>query len=210
MRLLRYLFLASLVTGVAWGVRHQDQLPATLKPIAMLGQLGSAQQLPAAGAAPAVALSSGHHALYYTPEVNPERVDVPLLTKARGHIDAAFYSFTDKPIAEALLAAANRGVKVRIYRDQEQFENEKKRNPYMTLMFAGNRNIQIRVKSSRALMHLKVWSTDGLLREGSSNLSAAAKHQDNSIVLSSNVDEIQAFERKFAEMWNRPDNIIIK
>jgi hypothetical protein len=55
-----------------------------------------------------------------------------------------------------------------------------------------------------------VWSTDGLLREGSSNLSAAAKHQDNSIVLSSNVDEIQAFERKFAEMWNRPDNIIIQ
>jgi phosphatidylserine/phosphatidylglycerophosphate/cardiolipin synthase-like enzyme len=178
--------------------------------MAMLGQLGSAQQLPAAGSTPAAALSSGHHALYYTPEVNPERVDVPLLTKARGHIDAAFYSFTDKPIAEALQAAANRGVKVRIYRDQEQFENEKKRNPYMTLMFAGNRNIQIRVKGSRALMHLKAWSTDGLLRDGSSNLSAAAKHQDNSIVLSSNADEIQAFERKFAEMWNRPDNSIIQ
>ena len=77
-------------------------------------------------------------------------------------------------------------------------------------MFAGNRNIQIRVKGIRALMHLKAWSTDGLLREGSSNLSAAAKHQDNSIVLSSNADEIQAFERKFAEMWNRPDNIIIQ
>jgi phosphatidylserine/phosphatidylglycerophosphate/cardiolipin synthase-like enzyme len=77
-------------------------------------------------------------------------VDVPLLTKARGHIDAAFYSFTDKPTAEALLAAANRGVQVRIYRDQEQFQNEKKRNPYMTTMFAGNRNIQIRVKGSRS------------------------------------------------------------
>ena len=98
----------------------------------MLGQFSTARQSPAAGSAPAPALSTGHHALYYTPEVNPERVDVPLLTKARGHIDAAFYSFTDKPTAEALLAAANRGVKVRIYRDQEQFQDEKKRNPYMT------------------------------------------------------------------------------
>jgi len=142
--------------------------------------------------------------------VNPERVDVPLLTKAHGHIDAAFYSFTDKPTAEALLAAANRGVKVRIYRDQEQFQDEKKRNPYMTTMFAGNRNVQIRGKGSRALMHLKAWSTEGLLRDGSSNLSAAAKHQDNSIILSSDAEEIQAFEKKFSEMWNRPDNIIIQ
>jgi phosphatidylserine/phosphatidylglycerophosphate/cardiolipin synthase-like enzyme len=209
-RLLRYLFITLLVTGVAWGFRHQGQLPATVRPIAILGQLGTARQAPAAGSAPALALSPRHHALYYTPEVNPERVDVPLLTKARGHIDAAFYSFTDKPTAVALLAAANRGVKVRIYRDQEQFQEEKRRNPYMTTMFAGNRNVQIRVKGSRALMHLKAWSTEGLLRDGSSNLSAAAKHQDNSLVLSSDADEIQAFEKKFAEMWNRPDNIVIQ
>jgi len=209
-RLLRYLLLALLVTGVAWGFRHQDQLPATVRPIAILAQFSTARQSSAAGSAPAPALSPGHHALYYTPDVNPERVDVPLLTKARGHIDAAFYSFTDKPTAEALLAAANRGVKVRIYRDQEQFEDEKRRNPYMNRMFAGNRNIQIRVKGSHALMHLKAWSTEGLLSDGSSNLSAAAKHQDNSIILSSDAEEIQAFEKKFSEMWNRPDNIIIQ
>ena len=209
MRLFRYLFLALLVTGISWGFHHQDELAATVKPIAMLGQFSAARQS-STGSAPTPALSAGRHALYYTPEVNPERVDVPLLTKARGHIDAAFYSFTDKPTAEALLAAANRGVKVRIYRDQEQFQDEKKRNPYMNAMFAGNPNIQIRVKGSRALMHLKAWSTEGLLRDGSSNLSAAAKHQDNSVVLSSDADEIQAFEKKFTEMWNRSDNIVIQ
>ena len=175
----------------------------------MLGQLGAVRQA-STGAAPTPTLSAGSHAFYYTPEINPERVDVPLLTKARGHVDAAFYSFTDKPTAEALLAAANRGVKVRIYRDQEQFEDEKMRNPYMTTIFAGNPNIQIRVKGSRALMHLKAWSTEGLLRDGSSNLSAAAKHQDNSVVLSSDAEEIQAFEKKFTDMWNRSDNIVIQ
>ena len=175
----------------------------------MLGQFGAARQS-STGSAPAPTLSAGRHALYYTPEVNPERVDVPLIAKARGHIDAAFYSFTDKPTAEALLAAANRGVKVRIYRDHEQFEDEKTRNPYMNTIFAGNPNVQIRIKGSRALMHLKAWSTKGLLRDGSSNLSAAAKHQDNIIVLSSDPDEIRAFEKKFSEMWNRSDNIVIQ
>jgi len=208
-RFFRYLFLALLVTEITWGFHHKDELAATVRPIAMLGQFGAARQS-SMGSAPTPALSAGRHALYYTPEVNAERVDVPLLTKARGHIDAAFYSFTDKPTAEALLAAANRGVKVRIYRDQEQFQDEKKRNPYMTAMFTGNPNIQIRVKGSRALMHLKAWSTEGLLRDGSSNLSAAAKHQDNSVVLSSDADEIQAFENKFTEMWNRSDNIVIQ
>jgi len=208
-RLLRYLSLALLVTGITWGFHHQDQIAATVKPIAMLGQLGAVRQS-STGSAPAPALSAGRHALYYTPEINPERVDVPLLTNARGPVDAAFYSFTDRPTAEALLAAANRGVKVRIYRDQEQFEDEKTRNPYMSTIFAGNPNIQIRVKGSRALMHLKAWSTEGLLRDGSSNLSAAAKHQDNSVVLSSDADAIQAFEKKFSEMWNRPDNIIVQ
>ena len=209
MRLLRYLFIALLVTGIAWGFHHQDQIAATVRPIAMLGQLAAVRQS-STGSAPTPTLSAGRHVFYYTPEINPERVDVPLLIKARGHVDAAFYSFTDRPTAEALLAAANRGVRVRIYRDQEQFQDEKRRNPYMTTMFAGNRNIQIRVKGSRALMHLKAWSTEGLLRDGSSNLSAAAKHQDNSVVLSSDADEIQAFEKKFTEMWNRSDNIVIQ
>jgi phosphatidylserine/phosphatidylglycerophosphate/cardiolipin synthase-like enzyme len=192
-----------------WGIHHQDELAAALEPIAGLQQSGVARR---SWSEPETmqALTAGHYSIFYTPEVNPERIDVPLLAKAHGHIDAAFYSFTDKPTAEALLAAANRGVKVRIYRDQEQYEDEKTRNPYMSMIFAGNPNIHIRVKGSHALMHLKAWSTEGLLRDGSSNLSAAAKHQDNSIVLSSDADDIQAFENKFTEMWNRPDNILIQ
>ncbi len=126
-----------MLTGIVWGVHHQDQLAATANPTVMSRPYGAAEQSAAAAAsALTYALPASGHALYYTPEVNPERVDVPLLNKARRHIDAAFYSFTDKPIAEALLAAADRGVKVRIYRDHEQFEDEKTRNTYMTTIFA--------------------------------------------------------------------------
>ena len=44
MRLFRYLSLALLVTGITWGFHHQDQIAATVRPIAMLGQLGAARQ----------------------------------------------------------------------------------------------------------------------------------------------------------------------
>jgi len=182
----------------------------------MLRQITDAQHLTTApvksGSIKPTLSTSGRHMLYYTPETNPERVDIPLIEniESTGHIDAAFYSFTDRPVAEAMLAAANRGIKVRIYRDQSQFEQEKSHNSNVTTMFSGNRNVQIRVKGSNDLMHLKAWATEGMVRDGSSNESAAAKHQDNSVTLSSSPEEVQAFETKFDDMWNRSDNIVIQ
>jgi hypothetical protein len=65
-RLLRYLSLALLVTGITWGFHHQDQIAATVRPIAMLGQLGAVRQSSTASA-PTPTLSAGRHAFYYTP-----------------------------------------------------------------------------------------------------------------------------------------------
>lgn len=152
----------------------------------------------------------GSHAVYYTPEVNPELVDVTYLGKATDHLDMALYSFTDKAVAEAVLAAAHRGVHVRIYRDRDQFEQELSRNAYMAEIFKDDANIEIRVKGSRSLMHLKSWATPTILRDGSSNLSAAAKHQDNTVIISSDPAEIKDFEEKFEDMWNRPDNLKVQ
>jgi hypothetical protein len=211
LRLIRYLVVGLIGAGILWAFHQQGLVSANMRPIAMVRQLSDTVRQASAQSVNAN-LAPGQHALFYTPETNPERVDVPLIEKVHSskHVDCAFYSFTDKPTAEALLAAANRGVKIRIYRDLSQFEDEKSRNAYMMTMFAGNRNIQIRVKGSRSLMHLKAWSTEGLLRDGSSNLSASAKHQDNSITLSSDPAEIKEFEEKFQEMWERSDNIVVQ
>ncbi len=43
-RLLRYLSLALLVTGITWGFHHQDQIAATVKPIANAWQLCAVRQ----------------------------------------------------------------------------------------------------------------------------------------------------------------------
>ena len=42
------------------------------------------------------------------------------IDKAENHIDIAMYSFTSEPIAEAIIRAKERGVKVRILMDKQQ------------------------------------------------------------------------------------------
>ena len=47
---------------------------------------------------------------YFSPENNLEQVDAARINQARTSIDVAMYAFTDKYLAEALVAAARRGV----------------------------------------------------------------------------------------------------
>ena len=158
--------------------------------------------------------STGTH---YAPAENLERLDVAALRIARRTIDVSMYAFTDRILAEAILDRARQGVRVRIYRDGEQFEQEqqrKGRGGSTTDVFRGQRNIEIRVKrpSARNNMHLKDYSVDGtLLRDGSANFSVAGEViQDNEIHFGRDVTEIEAFERNFEAMWNRRENRVVQ
>jgi phosphatidylserine/phosphatidylglycerophosphate/cardiolipin synthase-like enzyme len=72
--------------------------------------------------------------------------------------------------------------------------------------------IQLRVKTSRDLMHEKVVMIDNrIIRDGSGNWSvSAARYQDNEITVSFEPEEIKAFQQDFAEMWARADNQIVQ
>ena len=60
-------------------------------------------------------------------------------------------------------------------------------------------------------MHLKAYSDGSFLRDGSANWSPAGeKRQDNSLLISYQKHQIDAFERDFEAMWNRADNIVIQ
>jgi phosphatidylserine/phosphatidylglycerophosphate/cardiolipin synthase-like enzyme len=59
-------------------------------------------------------------AIHYSPAENPEHVDVALIDGADHEIDLAAYVLTDWPVMQALMRAADRGVKVRIYLDGTQ------------------------------------------------------------------------------------------
>jgi phosphatidylserine/phosphatidylglycerophosphate/cardiolipin synthase-like enzyme len=151
-------------------------------------------------------------AAHYSPGENLEALDSANIVNSKcDHLDLAMYSFTDWKLADAVTTFANRGHRVRIYRDREQYEQEAKRNNRVIAMFRGNRNISIRVKASSVLMHVKSWSDGCQLRDGSANWSPSGeKDQDNTLVLTSNPNAIAVFETKFDQMWGRPDNLQVQ
>ncbi len=53
----------------------------------------------------------------YAPVENLEQADVALIDRAEHDIDIAAYVLTDWPVMRALIRAAGRGVRVRIYMD---------------------------------------------------------------------------------------------
>ncbi len=154
---------------------------------------------------------------YFSPETNLEQLDIARIGQATKTIDVAMYSFTDKYVADALLAAARRGVAVRVYRDRQQFDDEQRKSgthgtASTTAMFKDESNIQVRVKGSKELMHLKAYLIDGrLLRDGSANWSPSGlKRQDNNARFTSDANQVKVFRQIFEDMWGRDDNTEIQ
>src|SRR6266702_1467155 len=62
--------------------------------------------------------------VHYSPEEDLERIDLALIRSAQRSIDMPMYAFTDRYLAEAIRDRANHGVRVRLYRDKGQFQEE--------------------------------------------------------------------------------------
>ena len=164
----------------------------------------------------ATAPSGGEH---FSPWENLEQLDVAELRKTKQRVDIAMYSFTDRRLAAVVNELAARRVEIRVYRDQEQFQDEERaaarfREPSTTQLFRGRRMIHVRVKqgSLRNLMHEKAFCIDGrLLREGSANWSRGGLlMQDNNVRYSTEATDIERYEKAFEAMWARNDNLVIQ
>ncbi len=144
----------------------------------------------------------------YSPGTNLERSELAQLETAAHTVDVAMYSFTDRELAEELAALARKGVRIRVYRDREQFSQEMQWGGLTTTGILLAAGIEVRVKGARDLMHLKSYAIDGrLLRTGSANWSPTGlKRQDNDVLYGSSPEAVERFERKFEEMWAKPTN----
>lgn len=227
MRIFRNLLLLGAGATLFWAVRHRDQLPQTPRTSfsSLLTHASSRLSAMVAGAGTDISfgpggaetplqrvrVAGGDH-IYFSPGENVERVDIGLINGAHSSIEVAMYAFTDRAIARALARAADRGVQIWIYRDREQFEQERARGSQVMAILSGHRNIHVRVKGSYELMHDKVALFDNrILRDGSGNWSlSASRYQDNEITVTRDARQIKDFERDFAAMWRRPDNLVVQ
>jgi phosphatidylserine/phosphatidylglycerophosphate/cardiolipin synthase-like enzyme len=176
------------------------------------------QSPPTAGPGPSAKSAQAECAqteVHYAPQEDLEEVDTGLLGSATEEIEITAYSFTDPKIASVLEQRASLGVQVKIYSDHAsttaELSRTRKGEPVI-LQLSRTPNIEVRIKRSSTLAHMKAFEVDGrILRTGSANFSAGAeKRQDNDLLIIRDPSAIASFRAKFEEMWERPDNESIR
>ncbi len=130
---------------------------------------------------------------------------IQFINNAQTSIHIASFEFNLTPVAEALIAAKNRGVDVRWIADDEnglEYDIQPGRGQFSLMAAAG---IEIKDDAGRsALMHNKFWIFDQqTVWTGSTNITVnGIFKQNNNVLVVRSPEMAYIFEREFQEMWN--------
>ena len=129
---------------------------------------------------------------------------IEFINNAQVSIHIASFEFNLTPVAEALIAAKNRGVDVKWITDDEnglEYDIQPGRGQFSLLTGAG---IEVKDDAGRsALMHNKFWIFDQqIVWTGSTNITVnGIFKQNNNVVVMRSPEMAFIFEREFQEMW---------
>ncbi|HSL30079.1 MAG TPA: phospholipase D-like domain-containing protein [Anaerolineales bacterium] len=129
---------------------------------------------------------------------------VEKINAAQTSIHIASFEFDLTPVAEALIAARERGVDVRWVTDDEhglEADEDPGHGQFALLQDAG---IEVRSDNRSALMHNKFWIFDGqIVWTGSTNITQnGIFKQDNNVLVIHSPELAAIYEREFQEMWD--------
>jgi phosphatidylserine/phosphatidylglycerophosphate/cardiolipin synthase-like enzyme len=136
----------------------------------------------------------------FSPDRGATALVVKTISEAKQSIRVAAYSFTSKPIAEALLDAHKGGIDVEVVVDKSNATAR-----YTAATFLANQGVPVRIDYQYAIMHDKFIVFDGVtVEEGSFNYTAAAEksNAENVVVLHDAAIALQygaEWERLWAE-----------
>jgi phosphatidylserine/phosphatidylglycerophosphate/cardiolipin synthase-like enzyme len=134
----------------------------------------------------------------FSPKGYCDQVLVSWIGVARFSLDAAIYGLTDDAIAQALISAHRRGVRVRVVHDKTQA--------------AGKKDVSEMLKQAGIPIHIQRGSRGGILHDkflivdssyvitGSFNWTnnATAKNDENFVILD---DVAPKFQKEFDRLW---------
>ncbi len=143
--------------------------------------------------------------VYFSRVNDPEGAVIEDLDKARKTIDIAMYYFTDRDLANAVIDAHDRGVKVRIYLDKDQEEAKYAKSRYLT-----NHGIPLRYSSNPYIMHHKFCVIDNdVVITGSYNWTASADKRNNeNLLVIHDAKVAQEYSAEFNRLWNNHGNTV--
>jgi phosphatidylserine/phosphatidylglycerophosphate/cardiolipin synthase-like enzyme len=129
---------------------------------------------------PRVAIGATTVETYFAPDDGVARRLIELIAGARTEVDILAFTFTSDPLAEALLEAARRGVRVRAVFERDQAESAG--SDVQRLQQAG---LDVRLDNSEGNLHHKLLLVDGrVVATGSYNFTRSAEQaNDENVVI---------------------------
>jgi phosphatidylserine/phosphatidylglycerophosphate/cardiolipin synthase-like enzyme len=151
-------------------------------------------------AAKAIQVDIGHVPppieVFFSPNNGSTEAIVREIDRARSELLVQAYSFTSAPIAQALLKAHKRGVKVAVILDKSQ-----KTQKYSSATFLTNAGIPTFIDDKHAIAHNKIILVDrSVVITGSFNFTKAAeeKNAENLLIIRS-----KELAKPYLENWQR-------
>ena len=136
--------------------------------------------------------------VYFSLSDNPQKEIIKNINQAEAFINIAMYIFTDREIAIPLVKARERGVKVRLYLDQDQVDYK-----YSQSRFLVQKGIKTRISTNNYIMHNKFAIIDNrLLLTGSYNWTFSANNRnDENLMVIDDPEIISIFQNQFVNLW---------
>ena len=136
--------------------------------------------------------------VYFSLSDNPQKEIIKNINQAEAFINIAMYIFTDREIAIPLVKARERGVKVRLYLDQDQVDYK-----YSQSRFLVQKGIKTRISTNNYIMHNKFAIIDNrILLTGSYNWTFSANNRnDENLMVIDDPEIIGIFQNQFINMW---------
>src|SRR5665648_657746 len=136
--------------------------------------------------------------VYFSLSDNPQKVIIKNINQAQASTNIAMYIFTDREIALPLVKAHERGVKVRLYLDQDQVDYQ-----YSQSRFLVQRGIKTRISYNNYIMHNKFAIIDNrILLTGSYNWTFSANNRnDENLMVIDDPETIKIFQNQFINLW---------
>ncbi len=141
--------------------------------------------------------------VYFSLVNDPEGAIIQELDKANETIDMAMYYFTDRDLANAVIDAHDRGVRVRIYLDKDQEVAKYSKSRYMVKY-----GVPVLYSSNPYIMHHKFCVIDNeVVVTGSYNWTASADTRNNENLLVIHDAKIaDEYSAEFNRLWNNRRN----
>jgi phosphatidylserine/phosphatidylglycerophosphate/cardiolipin synthase-like enzyme len=138
---------------------------------------------------------AGSIRVYFSPNGGCTDAILSQINQAETEILLQAYSFTSKPIAQALIRAQKRGVRISVVLDKSN-----RRQKYSGATFLKNVGIPVFIDDQHAIAHNKIMIIDNrVVITGSFNFTMAAenKNAENLLILDDLPDLTRAYQENF-------------